>query len=157
MKNLLFTLVILLFGIQSFSQEISEIKNREYYITKRKYNIKGGNISLITGAALTAIFIVIPRGDVVDDTEPNINSTGSWTFEFSLFTKHENDGIKAVVATLGFISMLTSLGFYLSASGNKQKAEKATSLSFTSQRLLFPQQNSVVYKTQPSLTLKIRL
>ncbi len=107
---------------------------------KSKSQKKTANILLAGGAIFTLTAFLIPRG------EP----TGGFILGYN------NDGIKAVFGTVGFLSMLGSIPWYIVSSKNKRKANAAT-ISFNNQKVLFPQQNTFVLKTQPALTLKIKL
>ena len=52
----------------------------------------------------------------------------------------------------GAATALGSIPFFISSAKN---ARRAAAISFNNQKILFPQQNTFVLKTQPTVTLKI--
>lgn len=143
MKKVVIVSMLLLFASVSFAQEITPTQTREYYSVKSNKQKKVANILLIGGAACIAVGILIPKGEV---TDPG----------FIFTTKHKNDGIRGTFAGVGILSMLGSIPFYLISSKNKRKANAAT-LSLNNEKILFPQQNVFVFKTQPAVSIKLKL
>ncbi len=141
MKKIAFFLTLLLFVINVFSQAPTNPKqSRDHYLKKSKSQKKTANILLAGGAIFTVAAFLIPKGEVTDDY---------------LFQSHENNGTKVLIGAIGITSMLGSIPFYIASSRNKRKANAAT-ISFNNQKILFPQQNTFVLKTQPALTFKIK-
>ena len=91
------------------------------------------------GATLLLTGIIIPRGEII----PNF-----------FFPDYKNDGIKISFLLTGTLSMLGSIPFFISSHHNKKKA---ASLSFKNETTPQLQNSSFVYRTVPSLTLKISL
>lgn len=143
MKKIIFSLALLLFVFNLFSQAPA-IPNhsRDYYLKKSKNQKKTANILLAGGAVCILTAFLIPKGEVTN--------VGYFT------TEHSNDGIRGALGGVGGLSMLGSIPFYILSSKNKRKANPAT-ISFNNQNVLSPQQNTFVLKTQPTLTLKIML
>ncbi len=95
------------------------------------------------GVAMTTIGIIIASGQ----TNDRLNDP------FGVDPFSGNEGA-AIVAVAGLASALGSIPFFISSAKN---ARKAAMISFNNQKVLFPQQNTFVLKTQPTLTLKLRL
>ncbi len=129
----------------SFGQlaKSSQTLTPEDYLKKSKKQRKTGNVLLIGGAACIAIGILIPRGEV---TDPG----------FIFTTEYKNDGIRGNFVGVGILSMLSSIPFYLLSSKNKRNASVAT-VSINNQKMLFPQQNVLVFRTQPTVTFKVKM
>lgn len=143
MKKLIFSLTLLLLAFNLFSQApTTPNHSKDYYLKKSKSQKTAANILLAGGAACILTALLIPQGE----------ETGDGYF----FQGHSNDGIKGTFGAVGFLSMLGSIPFYILSSKNNRKANAAT-ISFNNQKVLFPQQNTLVLKTQPTLTLKIIL
>ena len=105
MKNSLIIL-LLLFGANLYSQE--ETKNYEVqeYINKSVKQKKTANILLLSGATIGVIGFIISN---TDDSKSIISG---------------NQLLAGTFVTLGGVSMLTSIPFYISSSKNKSKSQK---------------------------------
>ena len=137
MKRIILSLILLLFVLNLFSQQQTNSNvSRDHYLRKSKNQKKVATILLAGGAASILTGALISKG------EPG-------------FIFNENDGIKMTFVGIGTLSMLTSIPFYIASSKNKRRANAAT-LSFTNQKVIFPQQNTFVLKTQPTLTLSYK-
>jgi hypothetical protein len=144
MKKIIFSLTLLLFVLNTFSQApTTPNHSRDYYLKKSKNQKKAANILLAGGAVCILTAFLIPKGE--EET-----NTGSF------FREYKNDGIRSAFGGIGSLSMLGSIPIYILSSKNKRKANAAT-ISFNNQKVLSPQQNTFVLKTQPTLTLKIIL
>ncbi len=141
MKKIVFSLALLLFIVKSFSQTLAFSK--DHYLQKSKNQKTVGWVMLGGGVAMTTIGIIISTGQTND---PSNDPFGVDPFS-------GNEGA-AIVAVAGLASALGSIPFFISSAKNARKAAK---ISFNNQRILFPQQNTFVLKTQPTLTLKIGL
>ncbi len=141
MKKIVFSLTLLLFVAKSFSQ--STALSKDYYLKKSKNKKTVGWLMLGGGVAMTTIGIIIASGQ----TNDRLNDP------FGVDPFSGNEGA-AIVAVAGLASALGSIPFFISSAKN---ARKAAMISFNNQKVLFPQQNTFVLKTQPTLTLKLRL
>lgn len=107
------------------------------YLDKSKKHRTAGRIILVVGAGLTAVGIIIPKGDPV-----------SCFFVCS----YENDGIKGGFILAGTISMLSSVPLFI-ISGKNQRA--ATSVSFKNENTLQLSNQNLVYTCVPALRVKV--
>jgi hypothetical protein len=134
--------MLVVFAAVSFAQQITPKKSAEFYSARSKRQKKAANIMLIGGAACLAIDLLIPRGEVTQQG-------------FIFTTQYKNSNIKADFASVGILSMLGSIPFYLLSGHNKRKAKAAT-VSLNNQKVLIPQQNVFLLKTQPGVTFKLK-
>ncbi len=93
------------------------------------------------GVAMTTVGIVIKNKQSNDDPFNSLNNL-------------DKIGKSVVLIGVGIGTALGSIPFFISSAKN---ARKAATISFNNQRVLFPQQNIFVLKSQPTLTLKIQL
>ncbi len=142
MKKIIFSFTLLVFVVKSFGQTTSPAFSKDYYLKKSKNQKTVGWIMLGGGVAMTTIGIIIPNTQTNDPNDP-----------FGVDPFSGNEGA-AIVAAAGLVSALGSIPFFISSAKN---ARKAAMISFNNQKVLFPQQNTFVLKTRPSLTLKLEL
>jgi hypothetical protein len=156
MKKIIIFTMLLIIANATFSQQTKPSPaltkqdypkhSRDHYLKKSKTEKTEAWILLGGGATCIIISFLIPKG------EPLVYSG------FNFFgPTYKNDNIKGTFGGIGFLSMLTSIKFFIGSSRNKRKAGRATTINFNNQRILFPQQSNFVFKTLPSLTLKISL
>ncbi len=136
MKKIVFFLTLLFLAVKSFSQ--TPVLSKDYYLKKSKTQKTIGWVMLGGGAAMTTVSYLLLIKQAKDDYF-NAIMTG--------------EGYVIVMAA-GAATALGSIPFFISSAKN---ARKAATLSFNNQNILFPQQNTFVLKTQPTLTLKIQL
>jgi hypothetical protein len=147
MKKIVFSLTLLLFVFSLFSQAPANPKHsRDHYLKKSKIEKTEAWILLGGGAVCVLTGLLIPKGKQFQDSGFNF-----WG------PSYKNDNIKGTFEGIGILFMLTSIKFFLGSSRNQRKANRATTINFNNQRILFPQKNTFVLRTQPSLTLKIGL
>jgi len=140
MKKFSLFFISLLFLINSFSQ--TQTNSKEYYELKSKHQKTTAWIMLGGGAGL---FIA---GGVV-------GAHGFFDLFSGDFNKANNNvGAAATLGIVGTASMLGSIPFFISSGKN---ARKAASISFIDERILLPQQNTIAFKMQPTISLKISL
>jgi hypothetical protein len=144
MKKIIFSLALLLFVSNLFSQAPTTPRHsRDYYLKKSKSQKNVAHILLAGGGACILTGLLIPKG------EEELN-TGSF------FKNYKNDGIRQTFGGVGGLFLLGSIPFYVLSSKNERKGNAAT-ISFNNQKVLSLQQYSFVLRTQPTLTLKIIL
>ncbi len=141
MKKIVFSLTLLLFVAKSFSQ--STALSKDYYLKKSKNKKTVGWLMLGGGVAMTTIGIIIASGQ----TNDRLNDP------FGVDPFSGNEGA-AIVAVAGLASALGSIPFFINSAKNARKAAK---VSFSTPKLLLPQQNTLAFKIQPTLSLKIGL
>jgi hypothetical protein len=132
MKKIILLLTLLVFLVKSFSQTPALTKDE--YLQKSKNQKTTAWVLLVGGSAL------IITGILVDDA----NSGKGINLDFT--------GVG--IAAVGFVAASCSIPLFINSAHN---ARKAATISFNNQKILFPQQHTVVLKTQPTLTLKIAL
>lgn len=138
MKKIIFFLTLLQFVLKSFSQTTAPSK--DYYLKKSKTQKTVGWVMLGGGVVMTTTGLIIASNQINEDP-----------FEYTFGNKGTGS---AIVTDAGIGISLGSIPFFISSAKN---ARKAATISFNNQKILFPQQNSFVSKTQPTLTLKIIL
>ena len=134
MKKIFFCLTLLLLTVKSFSQ--TPALSKEDYLKKSKTQKTVGWVMLGGGVAMTTIGYVIINQQVNDDPLNAITTGQGYV----------------VLMIAGAASALGSIPFFISSAKN---ARRAAAISFNNQKILFPQQNTFVLKTQPTVTLKI--
>ena len=141
MKKIMFSLALLVFVIKSFGQtEAGRTVSKDYYLKKSKNQKTVGWIMLGGGVAMTTIGLVI-GGNVESSPYDPLGGVGE-------------SGGAAIVMIAGIASALGSIPFFISSAKNKGRA---STLSFSTPRLLLPKQNTLAWKMQPTLNLKIEL
>ena len=134
MKKIFFCLKLLLLTVKSFSQ--TPALSKEDYLKKSKTQKTVGWVMLGGGVAMTTIGYVIINQQVNDDPLNAITTGQGYV----------------VLMIAGAATALGSIPFFISSAKN---ARRAAAISFNNQKILFPQQNTFVLKTQPTVTLKI--
>lgn len=146
MKKIVLSITVLVFVIQSYCQTTTSPSiSKDEYLKRSKDQAKVGFILLGAGVITQAVGVLIPRGNVKPVSLVDI---------FSGTRSYENDDTKTGLILAGFISELCSIPFFISSGKNKHRA---ASVSFNNQKILFPQHNALAVKTQPAITLKIRI
>lgn len=134
MKKIPIFLMLLLFTVKVFGQEIPSTEfSKEYYLEKSKKQKTTGWVMLAGGAVVTIVGL-IGFSSTYDDT--SYSTTDAYGF----------------MTVGGPLICLGSIPFFISSGSN---AKKAATLSFSNQPILLPQQGSLVQNSQPSLSLKI--
>jgi len=139
MKKIMLVLTVLLFALQSFSQErIRSVHDKDYYAAKSA-NLRTASLVLLgTGAAATTAGILIIN-----------NNQNNADFESVL---HSVLG-GFLLSVVGVAAVLTSIPLFILSEAMKRKGLR---LSFNNRGILMPLQNGFVSKAQPSLTLSLR-
>ena len=133
MKKIIFFLALLLIMVKSFSQ--TPAVSKDYYFKKSKTQKTVAWILLGGGGAATIIGLAIGSNN--------------------LWENIANDDHKGEALFYTGIAMMgASVPFFIISAKN---ARKSATISINKQKLLFPQQNNFVLKTQQALTLKIKL
>ena len=127
-------MTLLLLTVKSFSQ--TPALSKEDYLKKSKTQKTVGWVMLGGGVAMTTIGYVIINQQVNDDPLNAITTGQGYV----------------VLMIAGAATALGSIPFFISSAKN---ARRAAAISFNNQKILFPQQNTFVLKTQPTVTLKI--
>ena len=141
MKKAIFSLTLVFIFAKIFGQtEASRTASKDYYLKKSKNQKTVGWVMLGGGVAMTTIGLVI-GGNVESSPYDPLGGVGE-------------SGGAAIVVIAGIASALGSIPFFISSAKNKGRA---STLSFSTPRLLLPQQNNLAWKMQPTLKLKIEL
>lgn len=142
MKKVIVLLAFSINVLQAFSQSTAISKNtKEYYLHRSENQKITGWILLIGGTALGTLGITQANRIANDD---NIS-----------FTDGFGKGLTwVVIGGMAYTSALCGIPALLSS---KKNARKAAEFSFISRKYVMPQGNSFAVKSQPTLTLKIRL
>lgn len=144
MKRIVFFLTLSLFVLKSFGQAPTNPKySRDQYLEKSKTYKTVGRILLGAGATCVITAIVIPRGEMIHEAG-------------FMPATYENDGTKGALFISGLCAAVVSIPFFYASERNKRKASVLT-IDFSNQKIIVPQKNAFVSKTQPSLTLRIKL
>ena len=134
MKKIVFFLSLLLFVVKSFSQSPSNLTfSKNYYLQESKSQKTIAWVFLGGGAGIAAFGVF---AELLRDAQDEPGFTGGW------------------IAIGGGVLALSSIPFFISSSKNKKKAAAVT---INYQNIYLPQQNSVVLKAQPTISLKIGL
>lgn len=143
MKQISFSLILLIFVYNVFSQTpLNPPISKEEYL-KRSRDLKTiGWVLVGAGTCVGAIGITLERGAVKDP--------GGW---FSPAT-YENDTTREILIVGGVALIAGCIPLFHMATKDKRKA---ATIGFNNQRLLFPQGNAFVSKTQTTMTLRIGL
>ena len=153
MKKIFFFSILLIMSVSSFCQQTktSAALTKQDYLQKSKIQKKAAWILLGGGATLLLTGIIIPKG------EPTVTNTTTYVLFFSVtepVTEYKNDGIKRIIGVTGVLSMLGSIHFFIASGKNNRRA---MSVSFKNETAPQIQKSSFVYRSVPSLTLKINL
>jgi len=146
MKKITICLLLTAMAHFSFSQQTSTTTSKVEtdYLKKSKKQKKIGWILIGSGAAMFVVSAIIPEGELTDE------------INYTCLCKniHENDGIKGGFIVVGALSMLGSIPFFIASGKNKKRA---ASISFINERITQLVKSSFVYRSIPSLNLKISL
>ncbi len=134
MKKIIFSLTLLLVVLNSFSQTSAPTK--DYYLKKSKTQKTVGWIMLVGGVTLFTVGLISGTKKLVQDPL-NAKAQG-----------------QAFLVISGIGISLGSIPFLVSGKNN---ARKAAAISFNNQKILYLQQDGFALKSQPTLTLKIKL
>lgn len=136
MKKLIFLIVLSILTVNSFSQTQNFKLSKTDYLQKSKNQKTVGWVLLAGGTTMAVVGIIVGN-------DSNMFDNNNSDFE-----------IGAGLLVVGVISDLVSIPFFISSSSN---ARKAATISFSIQKIYLPQNNVLIPKTQPSITLKIGL
>ncbi|HRI20987.1 MAG TPA: hypothetical protein PLA68_08530 [Panacibacter sp.] len=137
MKKISMSLTVLLFVAQSFCQtNVSELSKKMYMEKSRSQK--------------TAAWILLGSGAAVTITGVIITASASNANDFITLYDRTSSGV--ILTGVGAAAIITSIPFFISAGHN---ARKAAAISLSNQKILLPQQNAFVIKSQPAVTLKI--
>lgn len=138
MKKIVFSLTLLIFVLNLFSQTTKNpALTKDYYLQKSKnqktvaWVLLGGGLGIAAAGGIVQLFHENQRN-------------GGFNLDFT----------GAFIAIGGGVVALSSIPFFISSSKNKKIA---ASIAISNQNIFLPQQNSFALKTQPTLTLKIGL
>ena len=134
MKKIIFSITLILFVVKSFSQTPSGQLSKDYYLTKSK-NQKTTAWILLVGGTLMVVGGAISFGD---------------NYYYGSDTATDVSGF---IVLGGLLSDIASIPFFISSSKNKKRA---VAIAFNRQNMLVPQHTTLVLKSQPTVTLKIR-
>jgi hypothetical protein len=124
---------------------ISAVFTKTDYLKKSKKQKTVAWVLLGGGATLVLTGIIIPKGEI---TNPDCVFCPEEKIEY------KNDGIKSTLGLTGVLSMIGSIPFFIASSKNKKKA---MSISFKNELSPPLVKSSFVYRSVPSLNLKISL
>jgi hypothetical protein len=110
--------------------------SKDYYLQKSKNQKTAAWVMLGGGVACSIVGII------------------GFSANYNLFEDNSATDTYGIVTLVGIGFALGSIPFFVSSSHN---AKKAAMLSFKNQHILFPQQNSFVFKVQPTISLAIPL
>lgn len=139
MKTIILSGVILLCFLQSYSQRVSPVHDKDYYLQKSQNLNTSGWILVTTGAIATTAGIL-----VINNNQHSGDFTGGFNGTFG--------GL--ALTTVGIVAALGSIPLFVVGGHLKTKAAR---LSFKNQRILLPRQNSFITNIQPGLSLHIGL
>lgn len=138
MKKIFLVLTLLTFAVTSFCQSKTFTHDKAWYQKKSRHKQTTGIVFAGLAVAYTVAGFFQP------------DSTEGW---FGLKDKNRD---APYYFALGGISTLVSILYFSASARFKRNALNAT-VSLKNQRILFPQNNGLVYKSQPAITLKIPL
>lgn len=136
MKKLIFLIVLSILTVNSFSQTQNFNLSKEDYLQKSKNQKTVGWVLLAGGTTMAVVGIIVGNDSNMFDNNSSDFETG------------------AGLLVVGLVADLVSIPFFISSSSN---ARKAATISFGVQKIYSPQNNVLITKTQPSITLKIGL
>lgn len=132
-------LTILIIASFSVIAQISTGLTREEYLRKAKNQKTAGKIVLAAGGAMAMTGILIAVSNL----------------DFSTTRTDDNTGNAAdIIGYSGVTVMAASIPLFMASSKNKKKA---LSISFKNQTIPYIQSGLLIYKTIPSLSIKISL
>ena len=147
MKNIILFAMLLIMSAASFSQqtEPSPVLTKQGYLQKSKNQKTAGIVIASGGGLLASIGIIVWSGGFsagLDFSNPDPNAGAS-----------ERSTGNVLVITGGVV-VLGSIPLFIASARNKRKG---MSLSFKNETAPQIQNSSFVYKTVPSINLKINL
>jgi hypothetical protein len=134
MKKILFSVVLLVFTVQSFAQ--APAVSKDYYLKKSKSQRNAAWI-LLAGGTLTTVIAAL--GYIKNDINQGSNSA---------------ENTLVVLMWSGIAADVLSIPFFISSAKNKKRA---AAIAINSQPIYLQQQGNVAVKMQPTLSLKIAL
>lgn len=142
MKKFILFVTMLIIAVSTFSQQTnpSPSLTKADYMQKSKKQKTAALVLLGGGATFVLTGILIPKGDLIHE---------GW-----LDNSYKNDGIKGVFELTGILSMIGSIPLFTASGKNKKRA---MSISFQNETIPQIQNNSLVYSSVPSVSLKINL
>jgi len=142
MKKFILFVTMLIIAVSTFSQQTnpSPSLTKADYMQKSKKQKTAALVLLGGGATFVLTGILIPKGDLIHE---------GW-----LDNSYKNDGIKGVFELTGILSMIGSIPLFTASGKNKKRA---MSISFQNETIPQIQNNSLVYRSVPSVSLKINL
>lgn len=140
----------------TFAQEIPVEKpkpslSKEEYLQKSKGQRTGAIVMISAGAATTIAGFAVAINEVENDLQNGVNAIFNPT---AANTTNDNGTFAPALIITGVAAMLGSIGLFVSAHKNKQKA---LNISFKNEPAPQVHRSTVFYKSVPSLNLKIRL
>lgn len=140
MRSIFLILLLTVFVLQSTSQTTTPL-TKEDYLRKSKKQKTAALVMLIGGAVATTIGVGVALGGGLDCAwgDPNCG---------------KNQTLADILIYSGSAAILGSIPLFIAAGRNKKKA---MSLSVCGQPTPWITKNNPVYKTVPSITLKIAL
>lgn len=148
MRKIIISTFALAFAVSLFGQQTSSPKlalTPSDYLNKSKRQKNTALYVLGGGAALIIVGAVIPEGERTGD----INWI-SWSEE------HKNDGIKGAFISIGVLSMLGSVPFFIASGKNKRRAN-AVSASFKTENASIARGYNLSRINYPAISFKIVL
>jgi len=142
MKKIILFVAMVIVAVSTFSQQTNpspSLTNEDYMQKSKKQKTAAWGL-LGGGAAFVLTGMLIPKGDLVHE---------GW-----FGNSYENDGIKGVFELTGILSMIGSIPLFTASAKNKKRA---MSISFHNETIPQIQQKSFVYRSIPSLKLKLNL
>ena len=151
MNKAIISVMLLILSATSYSQQISssETLYKEDYLQKSKHQKTAAWVLLGGGFGLTALSAIIATPKVTEDY------AGIFTGLFYDEPVPENSyTAETILLITGSAAMFSSIPLFIASGKNKRKA---MSLSFKKETVSQIQKSSFVYRSVPSLTLKINL
>lgn len=148
MKKLIVFLFLLVVSTANYSQPTTTTTSslKTYYLQRSKDQKIAGFIFLGGGVGFIIVGRLLSKGELVETTSGGFWGTGGWSYK--------NYETKTFFTLAGIVSSLISIPIFTSSFRNKRKAIE---LSFKSETVSQIKKSNFVYKSLPSLTLKISL
>ena len=142
MQKFIHFVAMLIIGVSTFSQQTDPSPSlaKEDYMKKSENQKTAAWVLLGGGAAFVLTGMLIPKGDLVHE---------GW-----YDNSYKNDGLKGVFELTGILSMAGSIPLFTASTKNKKRA---VLISFQNETIPQIQRNSFVYRSVPSLRLKLNL
>ncbi|MDX1828995.1 MAG: hypothetical protein R3342_05555 [Lutibacter sp.] len=136
MKRLIFLIVLSILTVNSFSQTQDFKLSKADYLQKSKNQKTVGWVLLAGGTTMAVVGVIVGNNSSLFDNNNSDFETG------------------AFLLVGGLITDLVSIPFFISSSSN---ARKAATISVQIQKIYLPQNNMILTKAHPTITLKIGL